>query len=78
FVVLIMSSIGFAEIRWIFIIVICVGEFVIHYHMDWYKEYLCRTMKWKSSDYQFWILFGVDQLVHHLTYIAMIWVYALL
>ena len=71
FVVLIMSAVGFAEIRWSMVTVICVGEFVIHYHMEWLKEYLCRTMKWKSTDYQYCILFGTEQVGHHLTYIAM-------
>ncbi|NQU67192.1 MAG: DUF3307 domain-containing protein [Candidatus Marinimicrobia bacterium] len=77
-IVLVIASIGFAEIRWAMIFCICIGEFFIHYHMDWFKEYVCRVKEWKSTDYPFWGLFGIDQLVHHLTYIAMIWVYAIL
>jgi len=78
FVVLFMASTGFTEIRLGFIFYICVGEFLIHYHMDWFKEFLIRVKKWRNTDYQYWLLFGADQLVHHLTYIAMIFIYTIL
>lgn len=45
-------------------------ESVAHYHIDWIK------VKFGSKDITkpiFWTQFGLDQLAHQLTYIAMIW-----
>lgn len=49
---------------------IVVGEFLLHYHIDWSKEQIIRRMGWVSSDREFWWAIGADQLLHHLTYIA--------
>jgi len=49
-----------------------VAEFLIHYHMDWLKERIVRTTGWTQKDSRYWHLFGVDQLVHSLTYTAML------
>ena len=49
-------------------------EFIIHYHMDWFKMWFNKKMGWKSdTSPEFWILLGVDQLVHYLTYVGMVW-----
>jgi hypothetical protein len=47
-------------------------EFLIHYHEDWFKERMVKRHKWGVTDHQFWIALGADQLVHQLTYIAMV------
>lgn len=48
-------------------------EFVIHYHMDWFKMSYNKKKGWGANTHsQFWTLLGVDQLVHSLTYIAMV------
>ena len=47
-------------------------EFIVHYHMDWFKARLVRLKGWSTQDYSYWIVFGVDQFVHQMTYIAMI------
>jgi len=49
---------------------IIAGEFVIHYHIDVAKEHLVRRFKVTSMDGKFWVLLGLDQLAHHLTYLA--------
>jgi hypothetical protein len=51
--------------------IIC-GEFVVHYHLDWYKEQLVKRNNLSQSDPWFWYLFGLDQLGHMLTYVAII------
>ena len=51
-------------------IVILVGEFVAHYHLDWGKSRLMRMTGWKMDRSPFWWSIGADQLGHHLTYIA--------
>ncbi len=47
---------------------------VIHYHIDWAKMNLNARMGWGPTTHeQFWVLLGVDQLLHMLTYIAIVW-----
>lgn len=49
---------------------ILVGEFLVHYHVDWAKENIIRRMGYTATDRGFWWAIGVDQLIHHLTYVA--------
>lgn len=49
-----------------------VGEFVIHYHSDWGKAQFDRRYALSESGTPYWILFGLDQLIHQLTYLLMI------
>jgi len=57
---------------WPAIAAIAAAEFAIHYHQDWFKERVVKRNKWTFTDHQYWIALGADQLVHQLTYIAMI------
>lgn len=55
-------------------IFIAAGEFLIHYHTDWAKMSINKHYGWGANTHeQFWILLGVDQLIHSLTYIGMVW-----
>jgi hypothetical protein len=47
------------------------GEFVIHYHVDWLKEQVLRASGWTHKDYGYWQAFGIDQMLHQLTYVGM-------
>ncbi len=49
---------------------IIVGEFLVHYHIDWAKEQLIKFMGWTPMQGPFWWALGFDQLLHHLTYIV--------
>jgi hypothetical protein len=49
---------------------IVVGEFLVHYHIDWAKEQVIRHAGWTPVQAQFWWAIGFDQLLHQLTYIA--------
>jgi hypothetical protein len=52
---------------------IAIGEFVIHHHMDWCKMWYNAKKGWGANTHnEFWVLLGFDQLVHSLTYIAII------
>jgi hypothetical protein len=53
------------------IAILLFAEFVIHYHVDWYKARIDRGRS--EQDNLYWIVFGIDQLVHQLTYIGMIY-----
>jgi Protein of unknown function (DUF3307) len=48
------------------------AEFVLHYHIDWTKEQVVRRNGWTSKDTPFWWAIGLDQLLHGLTYVALL------
>jgi hypothetical protein len=79
--------------------VLFIGEFLIHYHTDWFKMWVSRKRGWShyirettifsvdpdpegiSHAYKphlaiysdaWFIMLGLDQLVHYLTYVAMV------
>ena len=49
---------------------IVVVEFLLHYHIDWTKEQLLRRNGWQTTQNAFWWALGADQMIHHLTYLA--------
>ncbi len=51
---------------------VALGEFAVHYHVDWLKERLTHRHGWTAHDRGFWYALGTDQLVHGLTYLAII------
>jgi hypothetical protein len=53
--------------------VYALADGIIHYHIDWAKMNTGKRydLKPDNSDW-FWILLGFDQLLHHLTYFALI------
>jgi len=63
----------FGILVWINLPMALVGsviDFIIHYHTDWAKQ---QTNKGCTpNDAKFWMLMGFDQMVHHLTYLALI------
>jgi hypothetical protein len=51
------------------------GEFIVHYHIDWAKEQIVRRYGWKFADRQYWCALGIDQFLHGLTYVAILWIW---
>lgn len=51
-------------------IAILVGEFVVHYHIDWIKQQVMARAQWQVSDGNYWLALGLDQYAHHVTYVA--------
>lgn len=47
-------------------------DWVVHYHIDWAKMRLNSRLGLTPQDSRFWVLLGLDQLLHQLTYIAII------
>jgi len=48
-------------------------DFFAHYHIDWAKTNLCKYFNLKPDNSQwFWILLGIDQLLHGLTYLGLV------
>jgi hypothetical protein len=58
---------------WITVIIICIAEFFVHYHIDWAKEALGNRFSFRPDNVKFWMLHGSDQAAHQLTYIGIIW-----
>lgn len=50
-------------------LVLALADGLAHYHIDWAKMRLGSYMGWGPLNSEwFWILLGVDQLLHYLTY----------
>lgn len=63
----------FFGVTWLTAVGIALMEFVIHYHTDWAKMNLNKKMGWGATTHnEFWILLGVDQLIHSLTYLMIV------
>ena len=60
----------FVPLSYITIILISLLEGAIHYHIDWVKVRYGSKDMFKPA---FWCQFGMDQLAHQITYIAMVW-----
>jgi hypothetical protein len=53
---------------------ILIGEFIVHYHIDWTKEQIVKRMQLATDNAGFWWVLGVDQFLHGATYIVIVWV----
>lgn len=51
---------------------IMIGEFIVHYHIDWMKERTVRKQQLKFPQAEFWWAFGADQAMHQVTYVAIV------
>lgn len=58
-----------------FALFLAVIDMVIHYHVDWAKMNINKKYGWQPDKHpEFWILLGLDQLAHYLTYVLLIWI----
>ena len=51
---------------------IALGEFLVHYHVDWLKERIVREKGLTMQSPGFWHALGADQLIHGLTYLVIV------
>ncbi len=58
-------------IAWSVIWKLLVAEFVIHLLTDYFKAKYSSTRKHSVSSGAYWTAHGFDQLIHHLTYVAL-------
>ena len=47
-------------------------DMIVHYHIDWAKMQINARMRWTPADPNFWVLLGLDQFLHQLTYILIV------
>lgn len=59
---------------WLIAYPLAIIDLVAHYHIDWAKTKINKKTGWTAynSEY-FWWLLGVDQMLHYLTYVGIIW-----
>ena len=55
---------------------IMAAEFVVHYHVDWLKLQFDHRRGLSVDRHMYWIIFGADQFIHQLTYVAILAVLA--
>ena len=48
------------------------AETFVHYHIDWLKERIMLERMWGYEDSAYWRMFGIDQMLHQLTYVGII------
>ena len=53
------------------LIVFPLMDFVLHYHIDYFKQQFNRGLT--AKDNMFWVWLGLDQALHYLTYIGIIY-----
>lgn len=56
---------------WAVAIAIVIGEFLVHYHIDWSKEQTVKRNRLKFPQAEYWWTFGADQGLHQITYLGM-------
>ena len=58
------------------VVILCAVETVVHFHIDFVKARHSDAAGHTPVDSGYWRAFGLDQLAHQLTYVAMIWAWA--
>lgn len=53
--------------------VVLVIEWLVHYHIDFGKGVWSNMKDHGPKDASYWRAFGVDQFLHQLTYVCMVW-----
>nr|WP_170399082.1 MULTISPECIES: DUF3307 domain-containing protein [Ruegeria] len=61
---------------WAFILIIAALEWFVHFNIDFAKASYSDKKKLMPTQAAFWRAAGLDQLMHNLTYIAMVWAWA--
>lgn len=55
-----------------YIVRLLIFEGFVHYHIDWIKDNVGKRYNLTPDNRSFWVLTGLDQYMHQLTYVAMI------
>ena len=59
------------------IALVVVAEGIVHYHLDFAKDRIGTRLNIQITQWRYWALFGLDQVLHQMTYVAILWVAAL-
>jgi hypothetical protein len=75
-----IHAIGTVPVFWVYptafvpAAIILLVEFATHYHIDWLKNVIGRHYGWTTHDKEYWWAMGVDQFLHQMTYLAIVFV----
>lgn len=58
-----------------FVIPIVLLEWSVHFHIDWWKGRYTTGLNLTPADAGYWRVSGVDQALHQLTYVGMLWLW---
>lgn len=58
-----------------FIAVMAVLEWIVHFNIDWGKARYSEMKGYGPNEAGYWRASGFDQALHHLTYLAMVWIW---
>lgn len=61
-----------------FILLVVVMEWAVHFHIDWWKGRHTSEQNLTPQDAAYWRACGMDQALHQLTYVAMIWAWLMM
>lgn len=56
-----------------FILSVAAAEWFVHFNIDFCKAKHCDSKELGPADAAFWRAAGMDQALHHLTYLAIVW-----
>lgn len=59
------------------LVALVVAEWVVHFHIDFWKASYSDRKSLAPDQAAFWRAAGFDQFLHQLTYVAMIWAWAI-
>ena len=59
-----------------FVVWLCALEWIVHFHIDFGKGRYSVKVGHGPADAGYWRAFGFDQFLHQLTYVGMIWAWA--
>ena len=59
--------------RCFFILIVAALEWFIHFNIDYIKASYSDKKRLEPTQPAFWRAAGLDQLMHNLTYVAMVW-----
>ncbi|MEP3918302.1 DUF3307 domain-containing protein [Ascidiaceihabitans sp.] len=62
-----------AGLSWALVVGLLAVEWMLHYHIDFGKGWWSKRTAFTTTDAGYWRAFGMDQLAHQWTYIAMVW-----
>jgi hypothetical protein len=71
---LLIAGLLAAGIGPLFAIKLALLDFVIHYHVDFSKERIVRSVGWTTAQAQFWWALSADQMMHQLTYLLLTYI----
>ena len=57
------------------IIIVVVCEFLVHYHVDFAKAQIDKSQGFTDTSRAYWVVFGLDQMVHQMTYLVIVTVF---